>query len=111
MKPVFARAIGIALDDDRRHVVVQTMARHALERGDVQVPQRLEPLVVDELQRENPSTTTNAYQRSPSTRNSAQSTCICWPGAVSKRTTGSVFTGVNTVGVTIDQLLAKEAGK
>jgi phosphate transport system substrate-binding protein len=28
-----------------------------------------------------------------------------------KRTTGSVFTGVNTVGVTIDQLLAKEAGK
>jgi phosphate transport system substrate-binding protein len=29
----------------------------------------------------------------------------------SKRTTGSVFSGVNTVGVTIDQLLAKEAGK
>jgi phosphate transport system substrate-binding protein len=28
-----------------------------------------------------------------------------------KRTTGSVFSGVNTVGVTIDQLLAKEAGK
>ena len=28
-----------------------------------------------------------------------------------KRTSGSVFTGVNTVGVTIDQLLAKEAGK
>ena len=28
-----------------------------------------------------------------------------------KRTLGSVFTGVNTVGVTIDQLLAKEAGK
>ena len=28
-----------------------------------------------------------------------------------KRTTGSVFTGANTVGVTIDQLLAKEAGK
>ena len=28
-----------------------------------------------------------------------------------KRTAGSVFTGVNTVGVTIDQLLAKEAGK
>jgi phosphate transport system substrate-binding protein len=27
------------------------------------------------------------------------------------RTTGSVFTGVNTVGVTIDQLLAREAGK
>lgn len=29
----------------------------------------------------------------------------------SKRTAGSVFSGVNTVGVTIDQLLAKEAGK
>jgi hypothetical protein len=28
-----------------------------------------------------------------------------------KRTMGSVFSGVNTVGVTIDQLLAKEAGK
>jgi phosphate transport system substrate-binding protein len=28
-----------------------------------------------------------------------------------KRTPGSVFSGVNTVGVTIDQLLAKEAGK
>ena len=28
-----------------------------------------------------------------------------------KRTTGSVFSGVNTVGVTIDQLLAKETGK
>jgi len=28
-----------------------------------------------------------------------------------KRTTGSVFVGANTVGVTIDQLLAKEAGK
>ena len=28
-----------------------------------------------------------------------------------KRTTGSVFSGANTVGVTIDQLLAKEAGK
>ncbi len=28
-----------------------------------------------------------------------------------KRTTGSVFSGVNTVGVTIDQLLSKEAGK
>ena len=28
-----------------------------------------------------------------------------------KRTTGSVFSGVNTVGMTIDQLLAKEAGK
>jgi phosphate transport system substrate-binding protein len=28
-----------------------------------------------------------------------------------KRTTGSVFTGANTVGVTIDQLLAKETGK
>ena len=28
-----------------------------------------------------------------------------------KRTTGSVFIGANTVGVTIDQLLAKEAGK
>ena len=28
-----------------------------------------------------------------------------------KRTTGSVFTGANTVGVTIDQLLAKEAGR
>jgi phosphate transport system substrate-binding protein len=28
-----------------------------------------------------------------------------------KRTTGSVFAGANTVGVTIDQLLAKEAGK
>jgi phosphate transport system substrate-binding protein len=27
------------------------------------------------------------------------------------RTTGSVFSGVNTVGVTIDQMLAKEAGK
>ena len=27
-----------------------------------------------------------------------------------KRTTGSVFSGANTVGVTIDQLLAKEAG-
>ena len=28
-----------------------------------------------------------------------------------KKTTGSVFSGANTVGVTIDQLLAKEAGK
>ena len=28
-----------------------------------------------------------------------------------KRTPGSVFSGVNTVGVTIDQLLAKESGK
>ena len=28
-----------------------------------------------------------------------------------KKTTGSVFSGQNTVGVTIDQLLAKEAGK
>jgi phosphate transport system substrate-binding protein len=28
-----------------------------------------------------------------------------------KRTSGSVFSGVNTVGITIDQLLAKEAGK
>jgi phosphate transport system substrate-binding protein len=28
-----------------------------------------------------------------------------------KRTTGSAFAGVNTVGMTIDQLLAKEAGK
>ena len=28
-----------------------------------------------------------------------------------KRTLGSVFSGANTVGVTIDQLLAKESGK
>ena len=28
-----------------------------------------------------------------------------------KRTTGSVFSGANTIGVTIDQLLAKESGK
>jgi phosphate transport system substrate-binding protein len=28
-----------------------------------------------------------------------------------KRVTGSAFLGVNTVGMTIDQLLAKEAGK
>ena len=51
MKPVLARAIGVALDDDGRHVVVQPVARHAAERlecGDVQVTQRLEPLVVDE---------------------------------------------------------------
>jgi hypothetical protein len=27
------------------------------------------------------------------------------------RATGSVFSGQNTVGITIDQLLAKEAGK
>ena len=28
-----------------------------------------------------------------------------------KRTVGSVFAGQNTVGVTIDELLAKESGK
>ena len=28
-----------------------------------------------------------------------------------RRTPGSVFSGVNTVGITIDQLLAKEAGR
>ena len=91
----FAFALDIALEHYGLHVVVQHLAHHASERREAALmaaDQRRHLHVGDKLDVAHAAVaegTQNAYGGRALLRNSTQSSCIWWPGAVSKRTTGS----------------------
>ncbi len=101
MEPVNAPAIGVPLDDNRSHVVLENLARYAAESQKcilVAPDQRLDPFIVAEFDiggPAQPSVAMNTFNLSPPRPTVVQSACIWWPGAVSKRTTGSE-TGAGT---------------
>ena len=92
---VLVVTVHVVLDNDRLHVAVQDLARHAAECGEgafVAADQRGHLHVADELDVTGPAISIvaqNACSGAAPLRNSTQSTRNCSPIAVSKRTSGS----------------------
>jgi hypothetical protein len=93
---MLSRPIDITFEDDGLHIVVQQVPGHTAEGDEgvlVAFDQSPDLHVADEFDVAGPAVSERGAEgverdRLP-LRNSTQSTCICSPGSVSNRTTGS----------------------